>query len=485
MAARAGDIHVPADHATIQAALLAAADGDTIWVAPGVYFETIDFVGKDVALLSVAGPSNTVIDGLHAGSAVTFASGEGPGARLEGFQIHNGLAAGAGGGVFVVGSSPTIRKNVIFDNRATTFGGGIYLGDSSALVEHNKIEANTVISPAGAGGGIAIVGAGNARVHANGISANSARRGGGVFLLDSGVVSIAGNSMIYNACRCEGSAVDVLGASTATIERNVVYGSVAWLVPTGGQGPKLLFNTLIAKPSAMVPQGLVYADGDQTSAEVYGNILAVEGAQTGLIVGPSGGGVAPHIAWNDVWAPNGNRYGGAIGDQTGINGNLAVDPRFEAPSLNSYSLTRNSPLLDAGDPNYVPIGPSIDGEQRVLDGDLDGVQRVDFGAEEFTNVRVFAQLMGTGEVYVQAWGTDGLRHEIYLATQSVEFADAPFGTRYIDFAAPWRKLLHNQPIVPPPGHAPQTFYAQVLATNADGSAGNWSRRVEFQMPQMP
>jgi hypothetical protein len=48
---RAADLHVPADYATIQAAVDAAASGDTIHIAPGVYKEQADIVDKDLTLI--------------------------------------------------------------------------------------------------------------------------------------------------------------------------------------------------------------------------------------------------------------------------------------------------------------------------------------------------------------------------------------------------------------------------------------------------
>ncbi len=48
---------------SIQAAIDAAADGDEVVVAPCVYFETINFLGKAICLRSSDGPEVTVIDG--------------------------------------------------------------------------------------------------------------------------------------------------------------------------------------------------------------------------------------------------------------------------------------------------------------------------------------------------------------------------------------------------------------------------------------
>ncbi len=46
----ADTLHVPADHPSIQAAIDAATDGDTIFVSPGTWIERLDLAGKDLTI---------------------------------------------------------------------------------------------------------------------------------------------------------------------------------------------------------------------------------------------------------------------------------------------------------------------------------------------------------------------------------------------------------------------------------------------------
>src|SRR4051812_24854050 len=68
-------INIPADYPTIQAGINAASNGDTVLVAPGTYFENIDFKGKGITVTS-SNAAVTTIDGGSKGPAVSFKSGE-------------------------------------------------------------------------------------------------------------------------------------------------------------------------------------------------------------------------------------------------------------------------------------------------------------------------------------------------------------------------------------------------------------------------
>src|SRR5947208_12963096 len=82
-------IHVPADQPTIQAAINAASNGDTVLVSPGIYVENINFNGKAITVTSSGGPSVTIIDGNANGAVVIFANSETANSVLNGFTIRN------------------------------------------------------------------------------------------------------------------------------------------------------------------------------------------------------------------------------------------------------------------------------------------------------------------------------------------------------------------------------------------------------------
>ena len=55
------ELNVPADYATIQSAINAATDGDTIVVSPGQYEETGLLIDKQITVTSLNGPHNTYL----------------------------------------------------------------------------------------------------------------------------------------------------------------------------------------------------------------------------------------------------------------------------------------------------------------------------------------------------------------------------------------------------------------------------------------
>ncbi len=186
----AADIHVDDDntagaqdgttvhpYTSIQIAIDAAENGDTVKVAAGTYGENIRVSDKTLNILggyAANGNFNdrdpdanmTHIQGDGTDAVVTLIN---PGTSvLDGFQITGGTGSGqylpefyAGGGIYCDGGSPTISNNIIENNDIQhpgenagleSQGGGIYSSGSDISIIENIIQNNT----AGFGAGIKI-----------------------------------------------------------------------------------------------------------------------------------------------------------------------------------------------------------------------------------------------------------------------------------------------------------------------------------------
>jgi hypothetical protein len=137
-------IYVPADRPTIQAGIDAARTGDTILVAPGIYIENINFLGKEIKVYSSYGAEATIIQGNQLDlETVSFTNNEPKGTEIKGFTITGGKRSG----IYCIGSSPNIINNVITNNFGrndnSNDGGGITLENTSnSLIANNLIYEN-------------------------------------------------------------------------------------------------------------------------------------------------------------------------------------------------------------------------------------------------------------------------------------------------------------------------------------------------------
>lgn len=152
------------DFTTIQAGINASADADTVLVYPGTYVENINYNGKNITVTSLFLTTNdenyitqTIIDGNANGTTVSIVNGEDETTLLCGFTIQNGSGtyyqpSYIGGGIYLLNSSPVIRKCKIINNVAQA-GGGIYIKYSHPTFKGLTITNNHGYS---AGGGIYI-----------------------------------------------------------------------------------------------------------------------------------------------------------------------------------------------------------------------------------------------------------------------------------------------------------------------------------------
>lgn len=144
----------PAPYSTIQSAINASVDGDTVVVMPGTYIENIDMLGKAITLTGTAPMDNnivnsTIIMGETANSIIRCVSGEGNDTVINGFTIVNGFAS-LGGGMYNENSSPAITNCLFCGNSSSNYGGGMHNENSSPAI----INCTFINNTSNYGGGI-------------------------------------------------------------------------------------------------------------------------------------------------------------------------------------------------------------------------------------------------------------------------------------------------------------------------------------------
>jgi len=397
-------IRVPGDYATIQLAINAAVSGDTVIVAAGTYYETIDFRGKDITVTSEQGPQVTIIDGHGAGSVASFTLGETRNAVLSGFTLRGGYTNSfGGGGVAILSSSPTIRDNIIRDNDVCGSGGGISSFRGSPLIAHNTITHNTTRRCSGGWGlGIYIYGNSAAEIVANLITENNDTNvgsGGGVGLFYAGNPPVRGNVISNNiivplagGCVGRGAALAVAGDMYGAIVDNLIvgntacYASAVYWIGYGSSAGGVFANNTLADNVGRFGAPAILTVGVDGRTWIANNVITT----------PSGAALAcdnvanlsmPILASNDMFRGDaGSPYAGTCSDQTGLNGNISDDPLFVNPSNRDYRVRMTSAVIDAGN-DGIPLVPAEDlaGGSRIVDGNGDGIANVDMGALEYRN----------------------------------------------------------------------------------------------------
>jgi len=385
--AAAETILVPSQVPSIQQAIDLALDGDTVLVAPGTYFENLDFNGKAITVTSEAGPETTIVDGRRFDTVVNFISGESLGAVLNGFTLQNGDGGfHRGGGIHIsYGSSPTITNNRIINNTACS-GIGINLANGSPIIKGNFINGNFLSHCTGSsgGGGIKISHAPNGQILENVISNNDVGRASGPGIALSGPGLLRGNIITGNrTITGDGGGIYIVHGSTATIIQNLIYDNrarrgsgVYFSIPLGKQGPTLIGNTIADNFGSQV-----YANGFYSDSLLVNNNIK---GYTGIFCSDDFDQTPPAIISNNAFDEGGSAYGGVCSDQAGINGNISEDPLFVDPASGNYQLGVNSLAIDAGDGSRPDIpSTDFDGRPRLFDGDNDGLATIDMGAFEF------------------------------------------------------------------------------------------------------
>ncbi len=244
-------------YATLQQAVNAAAEGDTLQIAEGVYFENLTVTNKDLVLeggydaaCTAAGTGPTRIEGsMGTGSTVHAAGGN---VVLRHLDLTWG--GGNGGGLMTVsGAEITLDDTTVYDNHGS-YGGGIYVANGTTVTLTNDSDVvNNTASLFGGGarvwgkligmetqsdindncaphGGGASVPGGTVTLDGSDMRGNEAAdvdgQGGGLHVVDAGAVTLLGNAWVYEGTAHAGAGL-YLDGSTADLGYSCVGGNAA------------------------------------------------------------------------------------------------------------------------------------------------------------------------------------------------------------------------------------------------------------------
>ena len=381
----------------LAAALAAAADGDQILVADGVYREGVEtVVDKAVRIVGANGPESAIFDGNRAHRVFRV---EHPHATLTNLGIRCGNAqnsqGGGAAGVLLVGGG-TLAGCHVYSNASPGYAGGVLLYGggrvAGCVVRHNSAED---------GGGVQIFNGGT--VEASLIVSNRANsRGGGALLYFGGLLT---NCVVErNLSNMEGGGVSFseggVCANSLIVTNEANEGGGAYL----NQGGALMNCVVASNFGWSVAGGLrIYQDGQVRNCAIFANSADAEwgyghGGGVHLRLGgllenctvadnaastcggvqcSGGGSVLNCIVWSNL---NGNVEGADdavfshVCTEPAPPGArvFARDPRFADGAARDYRLMSNSPCVQQGlNAGWMADASDLDGTARIKRGYVD------------------------------------------------------------------------------------------------------------------
>ncbi len=338
------------DFPTIQAAIVAASDGDTILLEDGIYSgdgnRDVTFDGKAITLQSMSlvpeecivhcsgslsepyrgfifsqgETSDTVLRGIsvcyavHSQGAAAYC-GEGATPTFEKCVFRDNLSTHSsdGGGAIYCGGSTTISECVFKDNAATR-GGAVLCRNPNTVTISNCLFRDNYASVHGGAvycHGVPVLS------YCQFINNEAGGQGGAVF----------GGPFYLDRCTFSGNIAADVGAAVSTagstIESCTFCGDNALqggVISVGQGGDVTLSNSIIAH-SVVSP-----------ALTCEGNCEAV-------------------LDCCDIYGNAGGDWVGCIADQAGLNGNISLDPLICGATYEDYFLEEGSPCAPFSDPN--------------------------------------------------------------------------------------------------------------------------------------
>ncbi|WP_353718743.1 right-handed parallel beta-helix repeat-containing protein [Dyadobacter sp. 676] len=336
-------------YTNLQAAIDAAASGDSIFVAQATYQPATNtafsmkegvkifggFIGTETDFAQRNLANKATLQGNRANVMLNVNNGLTSAALLDGFFITSGYQS-LGGGIYNSSVSPTISNCIFSNNQAASYGGGIFNYNSSPTITNCGFSNNSTQS--GGGGGMANTGTSRPVIMNCIFTGNSAFNGGAIY-------EFASTGSVITNCTFAGNTAIAYGGGLCNTSLSVTVTNCTFAANSAGSGGGILNS----RAGAVISNTIIWGNTsglvslNSTVTVTYSNL------QDGVISGT---------------------------------GNLSLDPLFTDAASMDFTLQSGSPCIDAGTPDTTGLNIGI--------ADLAGKGRiagesVDMGAYEFGN----------------------------------------------------------------------------------------------------
>lgn len=367
--AMAAVIHVPADQPTIADGITAAAPGDTVLLAAGVYTgegnRDIMVPAKRFYLKSEAGAAVTIIDCQGTADdkhqAFRFVNGGGTNHTIEGITVCNGYGYLQGGAVYIPDVSPTFKSCVFADNSGH-HGGAVYITGDEALASF--YDCRFVRDSAGDIGGSVLCRAG-ANAYFENCVFDSNKAENGAFLCWNASPTLVNCRFVDNYSTrtgavflqddCSPSFTGCLFADNVSL----VYGGAIFneeRCAVGGNSRPSFTNCTFVGNSA--PSGAVLYNAQYNlscmAEPSFVNCILAFNTGSAAVVNIDGGN--PRFSCTDIFGNPGGDWTGVLAAQASIDGNFSADPLFCDTARGDWSIASGSPCAPAYNSCHELIG---------------------------------------------------------------------------------------------------------------------------------
>ena len=338
----------------IQTAINAAASGDEILVAPGVYRIAASVsmpAGKTLTLRSTQSRAAT-IDAQRLCEGVLINSTN---SVVEGFTVRNGISASYGGG-FYLANACTVRDCLVTSNQSWG-AGGVFLNADGAVVENCTIQSNLATYW---GGGVVLYNGFGGLVDNCIISDNiSSNYAGGIAFQGGGTASncwIADNRALVESGG--GASMEQGG----TLVNSVVVGNVARQDGGGVYNfeGKVMHCTVVSNTAGRYGGGIRASYSTNWNSIMYFNTAPTN---------------------TDVWLQDSVFENCCVSTNLG-GANFTNAPAFANFAGRDFRLAAGSSCIDAG-ASGLAVTSDYAGNPRPVPGVLGGAALFDVGAFEY------------------------------------------------------------------------------------------------------